>query len=79
LLIKHRGMITTEDAREEYLTKDAGAILPMLQRLGERTVKVGFLRDLEKYKETPSVALLKHFSVLELLRRMRELRDKPSR
>ena len=69
------GMITPDEAREEHIIKDAPAMLPVLQQIGERTANVQFLRDIEKYKEAPAIAIMKNFSVPGLLRRMRELRD----
>jgi hypothetical protein len=82
---KHGGLITEEQANERIDKETAPLIYEVLWRwaVKQATKKdaknrdVAFVRDLEKYKETPQVAILKHFKCSNIVSVAQErLREK---
>jgi hypothetical protein len=73
---EYGGLITTEQAREKMYNEKIERVYEIAKDLAMRSSHATLLRDLEIYRETPEVAILKHMPLSDLLHRMRQLRDK---
>jgi uncharacterized protein (DUF2235 family) len=65
------GMVTEEDIMQQNHEKLVQKV-PELQRIAAKHGNTALYRDLEKYRETPEVAILKHHSLRDFVQLEKE-------